>query len=279
MTEATRQMKLSISNIAWSPANDSEVALLLNREDVHAIDIAPGKYFTDFPNVNLEEVSRVKTWWNARGIEIVGMQSLLFGVSGLNVFGDMQTRRRLRQHMKGVFRISSELGALRLTFGSPKNRDRSGLSDDAALDIAAEAFLGMAEDARSYGVTLCLEPNPVLYGCNFLTNTREVAEFVRLLDHPALRLQLDIGAMCMNNESPSLIEEVIDLVGHIHISEPHLRVLSSRSSFHQAVFSVLEYLGWGDFVTIEMLSSESATELSDVSNALLAAKAYLAQEV
>ena len=33
------------------------------------------------------------------------------------------------EHLRAVCRIGAGLGATRLVFGSPKNRDRSGLSD------------------------------------------------------------------------------------------------------------------------------------------------------
>ena len=38
-------MRLAISNIAWDVSEDENIARLLNRSGVDAIDVAPAKYF------------------------------------------------------------------------------------------------------------------------------------------------------------------------------------------------------------------------------------------
>ena len=81
-------MRISVSNIAWSPKNDDSVAVLLANYGIDAIDVAPGKYFRDFVTTSSEEIAEVRRWWEDRGVEIVGMRALLFGTQGLNLFGE-----------------------------------------------------------------------------------------------------------------------------------------------------------------------------------------------
>jgi hypothetical protein len=52
------------------------------------------------------------------------MQALLFGTTGLNVFGDNKSQEAMLEHLRAVCRIGAGLGATKLVFGSPKNRDR-----------------------------------------------------------------------------------------------------------------------------------------------------------
>ena len=80
-------MRLAISNIAWDVAEDEVIAQLLGRYGIDAVDVAPGKYFPDPANASDDEIKRVRAWWAERGMEITGMQALLFGTSGLNMFG------------------------------------------------------------------------------------------------------------------------------------------------------------------------------------------------
>ena len=80
-------MRLSISNIAWDPAEDTEIAKLLKNYHINAIDIAPSKYFSNFFTTGKSEIVAIKNYWLDHGIELVGMQSLLFGTQGLNIFG------------------------------------------------------------------------------------------------------------------------------------------------------------------------------------------------
>ena len=59
-------MRLAISNIAWDTSEDEEIAEMLKRYGVDAIDIAPGKYFPEPDKATDEEIVRVKHWWAAR---------------------------------------------------------------------------------------------------------------------------------------------------------------------------------------------------------------------
>ena len=113
-------MRISISNIAWEKDEEPEISELLGRLGVSAVDVAPGKYFPDVSAASISDIRKVRSWWNDRGISIYGMQSLLFGTRGLNVFGDRGSQERLLTHLGHVCRIAEGLGAGRLVFGSPK---------------------------------------------------------------------------------------------------------------------------------------------------------------
>ena len=110
-------MRIAISNIAWDTSDDDAIAQLLQTFGINAIDVAPGKYFPDPLNASDDDILRVRDWWSARGIEITGMQALLFGTSGLNVFGSPESRKAMLHHLKAVCRIGTGLGATRLVFG------------------------------------------------------------------------------------------------------------------------------------------------------------------
>ena len=79
-------MRISISNLAWDVSEDVDVLSLLKEFQVDAIDIAPGKYFPEPAKATTADILTVKTWWKEQGVDIIGMQSLLFGTTGLNVF-------------------------------------------------------------------------------------------------------------------------------------------------------------------------------------------------
>ena len=184
-------MQVSISNIAWEKDEEPEIAELLQRLGVTAVDVAPSKYFQNMSSASDSDISNVRHWWNERGISVYGMQSLLYGTKGLNVFGDSDSQERLLAHLGHVCRIAEGLGAKRLVFGSPKNRDRTGLTDSEAEDIALQFFGRLGDIARSHGVVVTLEPNPVCYGTNWITTTKEACSFVKALGNPGIAMQLD----------------------------------------------------------------------------------------
>lgn len=269
-------MRLSISNIAWQPEEDQRIATLLEQHQIDAIDIAPGKYFSSPELATKTEIMAVKQWWHERGISIIGMQSLLFGTTGLNVFGDKASRLGLLARLQAIFRIAGILGATRLVFGSPRNRDRHSLSDQEATDSAIQFFQQAANYAADEGVLLCLEPNPVCYGANFMTNSQETALVVKAVNHPALRMQLDTGAITINQEDVAqVLNSYAALIGHVHASEPQLVPLGDNGTDHGKMASALAQSLPKAIVTIEMLATETEPALQSISRALhVAIQAY-----
>lgn len=269
-------MKLVISNIAWDPVEDQSVADLLTRFDVDAIDIAPGKYFPEPAKATAADINQVKSWWAERGITITGMQALLFGTTGLNVFGSQDSQSALLTHLSHVCRIGGGLGATRLVFGSPKNRDRSGLDDEQTLATAVAFFRQLGDIAQANGVIVCLEPNPTCYGANFMTTSAETAAIVRAVAHPAIRMQLDTGALAINGEDPmQVLEDCAALIGHIHASEPDLLPLGDGKTDHVAMKAAIERHLPGYRVCIEMVATREEPHLDSIERALnIAVQAY-----
>ena len=258
-------MRVSISNIAWETTHDEEVCGILQRHGVDAIDIAPGKYFSDFAEASVEHIARVRSWWFDRGIEIIGMQSLLYGTQGLNLFSEPDVQQRMLDHLQQVCRIGDGLNARRLVFGSPRNRDRSGLSDEQAFEKAISFFRRLAEVAQRHGVTICLEPNPECYGSNFMTSSTETAAVVEAVAHPAIKMQFDTGALSINGESPSTIcSEFWSLIGHVHASEPQLVHVGTGATDHPASAAALQEFLPDAPVTIEMLTNSTDDPMAAV---------------
>ncbi|MDE3739663.1 D-psicose/D-tagatose/L-ribulose 3-epimerase [Metapseudomonas resinovorans] len=262
-------MKLSFSSIAWDIAEDDAVSDLLACHAVNAIDIVPGKYFPDPPNATLSNIAQVRRWWSARGIEIVGMQALMFGTRGLNLFGSDEMRAKMLRHLAAQCRIASELGTRHLVFGSPQNRDRGALDKHTASCLAADFFFSLGEIADHYGVHVCLEPTPALYSSNFMLNTAETAAVVRNVAHPAISLQLDTGSLTLNGENPfEVLEQNGHLIGHIHASEPGLLPLGDGDTDHQLAAAAIRCYLPGRVVSIEMKATSREPHLASMKRAL-----------
>lgn len=263
-------MRLSISNLAWEPEHDEDVARVLNEFAVDAIEVAPSKYFATTRDVEPERIDAVRRSWQARGIDIVAMQSLLFGTTGLNMFGTPGVQEEMLRHLARIAGIGNALGARRLVFGSPKNRDRTGIDTATAAARGSDFFRRLGDIAAGAGCIVCLEPNPASYGCNFMTGTAEAAELVHETDHPAIRLQLDIGALTANGEDAGdVLRNYHALIGHVHISEPGLKPLGTSTADHAALGSLLRRFLPADMsVSIEMLSPKTDDPVDTVRSAV-----------
>ncbi|MGF1903765.1 sugar phosphate isomerase/epimerase family protein [Aliivibrio salmonicida] len=260
---------ISISNIAWDVAKDEDVAKVLNDYAIPYIDIAPPKYFDIPSQAEEKKILEVKHYWNSKGVEPIGMQALLFGTTGLNVFGTNETQDLLLQHLTHICRIGSTLGAKKLVFGSPKNRDRSHLDDNQTLKMSVDFFRRLGAIAESYGVIICLEPNPECYQANFMTNSIDTAVIVREVNHAHIRMQLDIGAMDINNEDPAkIIKSVAPIIHHIHISEPQLAPLNKDNPYHKKAAEAIQTYLPEMPMTIEMLTTNSYSSIKQIQNAI-----------
>lgn len=261
-------MRLGISNIAWPPHLDAEVSALLRDRGLGSVDLAPSKYFDLSAVPQLAEIKRVRRWWESRGLQIKGMQSLMYG-SSLNLFGSDSGREEMLNWLDNVCFIGKNLGAERLVFGSPKNRYRTSPSETESIAVASEFFLRLGDVAERHGVTMCLEPNPPDYGANFLVSSAETAAFVSALGHSAIQMQLDTGAMVLCGEDGlDLFGYGQNLVGHIHLSAPGLVPLN------QSNLATFAQLKWaldipGDYIpTIEMLTSTPEMALREIEQSI-----------
>jgi sugar phosphate isomerase/epimerase len=258
-------MKLSVSNIAWPTAFDAEVGDILIAAGVTSIDVAPGKYFPVPGCATATDIASVRDAWAARGLGIAGMQALLFGTQGLNVFGDTNSQKCMLDHLDSVYRIAAGLGAPYLVFGSPKNRDRTGIESARAFDLAVDFFAAVGKRAERHGVTVCLEPNPERYQCNFMTDSASTAAVVRAVDHSAIKMQFDTGAILENGEDPDAVLAVhADIVGHIHISEPGLLPVGEGAASHAPVAAAVNKYLPAKVRCIEMLAPKNGDVIASI---------------
>ena len=261
-------MRVSVSSLAWSPADDGAVAALLDRHGVDAVDVVPTKYWPDLGDADDASVVEVRRWWAARGVGIVGMQSLLFGTAGLNVFGAPAVRREMLAHLERVCRVAAGLGATRLVFGSPRNRDPGDLPADEARSIAVDFFGELGDVAARHGATIALEPNPARYGSRFMLDSRETAAVVRAVDHDAIGLQLDLGACRINGESDAVLDAVGDLVRHVHVSDPDLVPVRALDAPHPGFARRLNARWPGLVAAVEMLPPDGPRPLEALERAV-----------
>ncbi len=269
-------MRLSFSNLAWEREHDPAMRELLNEAGVDAIDLVPGRYLSDPVRATDVELDAIRREWNDAGIEIVGLQALLFGTQGLNVFGSRDSQEAMLTHFDGICRLGSRLGARHLVFGAPRNRDAAGWEPAAARRHAVEFFTRLGEIAARHAVVVCLEPNPARYHCNFMTTTAEAAGIVQAVGLPQIRLQFDTGTVCVNREDAAAeLAAHGSLVGHVHLSEPDLAPLGSLETDHENYGRAMRFALRDRVVAIEMLPAED--RLAGARRALAVAfNAYLA---
>jgi len=251
-------MKLAMSNIAWRPEEDAAVATLLTRDGFQAVEIAPTRVWKDPLQAPPAEIRAHRTFWADQGLPIVALQSLLFGHPELTLFDSTEARQAMRDYLAGMIHLGAALGASVLVFGSPKNRQRQGLSVEAAQAIAIDFFRDLGNVALSAGVRFCIEPNPSFYDCDFVTTSAEGQQLVQAVNSPGFCLHLDAAGMTLAGEAPQALRAAQDAIAHFHVSEKNLAPIGTGSVDHERFAEELRQAHYAHWVSVEMRPGEGS---------------------
>jgi len=238
-------MKLSVSNIAWNPKNNATSLDILRKNGISNIDVALTLLSKSIDDFNIYEV---KNFYKNQGFKIVGVQSLLYSLPNITLFESVESNKKLMDHLEKIFYISKNLGVQNLVFGSPKNRFIK-TDDHFKKSEYVKIFTDISECASLYDCVICFEPNPMEYGCNFMTNTYDAIEFIKSINHKNFKLNLDISTTIFNKEDFSkILNQNLDVIKHIHLSSPFIRGLSDldhvyysenlKKSYYDGVFTM-----------------------------------------
>lgn len=264
--------KLAISNIAWDYTEQTEVLAVLQKHEIQGIEISPTKCWQSPTTVSEEAVKDFRKIWNDHGINIVAVQSLLYGKPELQIFASDEAREKTLEHLRKIARIAALAGAKALVFGSPPNRKVPNEKKQNAMDIAVDFFSRLGQIGSEAGVCFCIEPNAPQYNCNFVISAKEGIELVKTVNHPGFRLHLDSACMYLNEDDlEESIELGIDWLAHFHISEPFLAPVQKSLIDHKLIAATLKRVGYNGWISIEM--RDGATQPNTI--ALETALAYI----
>lgn len=252
-------MIFAASNIAWPCEYRLQAYAALLKQGFEGLEIAPSLFFFDADdpfNPAKQQFDRARSEIADFSLSLVSMQSVLFGVGGAELFGGVDALLKFETGMCRAIRLAGQLGVPNIVFGSPKQRIvPKNMSEQRALDRAIEVFRRLGAVAQSEGTVIAIEANPAVYGTNFLTHGESALDFVRHTEHPAVRFNLDIGAMHINGDfcqTHTLIKAAGNLISHVHFSEALLAPAPHNSMQALQVIATLQEIGYDRAVSIEM---------------------------
>ncbi|MBS5316736.1 MAG: TIM barrel protein [Clostridiales bacterium] len=262
-------MKISISNIAWDKKDDERVYDILYENRIYGVDVAPARVFEHPFNItNLQGQEFIK------GIGIkelvpVGMQSLLYGTEGLQLFENEEKSTQTIEHLKKIMDYAKKIGITRVVFGSPKNRLINNMSKREIEYKSEVIFNELGDYAMSKDLYFCIEPNPTLYGADYITSTLEGVELVKKINNPGFRLHLDLGTILINNENmEEVVAEAAPITQHVHLSHPNLEQVIGNEKQHTIFRDLLKKYNYTGVVAIEMKNSMSIDNVERVKESI-----------
>ncbi len=267
-------MKLSISNIAWSADNDSEMYSFLKSVGYEGLEIAPTRIFPECP---YEKLSDAYTWSNMLkenfGLIVSSMQSIWYGHTE-KMFGSKQERQILIDYTKKAIDFAEVIGCRNLVFGNPKNRDTQDILTN--MPIAIEFFKEIGDYALEHNTIVALEPNPTIYNTHFMNYTEQAVEMAYKSSSGGIKVNVDLGTIICNNENVNYLSQIKSFINHVHISEPGLDVIKKRN-LHNQLLDVLSCIKYDGFISIEMGNKGDLNKVIETVNYIKSLKFSLYQ--
>jgi sugar phosphate isomerase/epimerase len=180
----------------------------------------------------------------------------LFGKTE-RLFHSEEERRRLLNYTKKAIDFASSINCTNLVFGSPKNRI---IESDSQMHLAISFFKELGEYACKKKTTVSIEANPAIYGTNFINNTKQALSLVKQVGSSGFMVNLDLGTIIQNNEKLEDIVDSLNLINHIHISEPQLVAIKERA-LHVKLAAELKKADYNKYVSIETKNTDSLEEI------------------
>jgi hypothetical protein len=218
-----KNTNLLVSELAWPKEYDFLMETFLRLNNIDDLEAVPSKRNYDLSSYK----------------SIYSMQSLLYN-NNINIFKQQEEFINI---INSILEKNSDVKVL--IFGSPKNRTYNN-------EECITMFKIIADLCSNKNVVFCIEHNSSKYDCNWMTTFKDVYEFVKTINHPNIKVNLDIGNLIMEDE---ILEESfdIDYIGHIQLSFPYLSYYDDKyNNFILQILKRIKSMNYQKKISLEM---------------------------
>ncbi len=251
--------KLCVSNICVNKISQIQFACILKLFGIKNIQIAPTKLITwnNLDNLDL-------SFYKEIGINVYSYQSITYTLDDLNIFNDKNNE--LLKHIKKVIDNAVKNNVKILVFGCPKNRKivNNEIDNDG---VFIDFFKIIGDYCHDKNIHICIENNSKKYGCNFINKINECYNLVAKINHPKIKMMVDLGNALMENDEWYYLNQYIDLIYNIDISQENMGDFSNVHESNYIFNFVLNHNKYNNILNLEMLINKD-NEIEMLTNSL-----------
>jgi len=171
--------------------------------------------------------------------------------SDMKVTGPEVDRHRAERYLRTAFERIEELGGEVVVFGSGgARRVTDGFPPEEAREQIVEFVTLAGQVAGTHGITIAIEPLNAKES-NIINSVAEGLEFVRLADHPFVKVLADLYHMDEEREPLDHIIEAGNELVHTHTADTGRCYPGSGSYPHREFFERLRSVGYNDRMSVE----------------------------
>jgi sugar phosphate isomerase/epimerase len=256
-------IRLGICNELFEGWELPRVCRLVKELGYDGLELAPFTLAPLITDLTTNQRREIRTTIADFGLETIGLHWLLAKTQGFYLTSpDANFRRRTAHYLVALAEATRDLGGTLMVLGSPKQRDiLPGVTYSQALDYAADVFQGVLPALSSLKVELCLEPLAP-NDTNFLTSIAQANELIHRLNHPQLKLHLDVKAQSADPDGtvPELVARYGREAGHFHAQDTNLRGPGMGSVDFAPIIRALIASGYDRWISVEVFDYAPGAE-------------------
>jgi len=256
-------MKFALCNEMFEGRPMTEVCSTAKRLGYDGIEMAPFTLAASAQDIGTEQRKEVRQIIADNGLETVGLHWLFAGPSGLHMTTtNNKTWGRTRDYLSCLLDLCSDLGGKVLVLGSPKQRSLvAGQTRQGAWKRAVELLSSVLDKAGELDLTICLEPLSTKE-TDFINTVAEGMQMVRRINHPNLKIHLDVKAMCSEETPvPDIIRSVKAAdIGHFHVNDSNLYGPGMGDVEYAPIAEAIKDVGWDKWLSVEVFKYDPDPE-------------------
>ena len=256
-------MKFALCNEMFEGRPMAEVASIARDLGYQGLEIAPFTLAASATEVSAAQRKETRQVIAEHGLECVGLHWLFAGPTGLHMTTpDDGVWAHTRDYLAALLDLCSDLGGKVLVLGSPNQRSiPENQTPQGAWQRAVDLLSSVLDKAGDLGLTICLEPlSPV--ETDFVNTVAEGMKMVRQINHPSLKIHLDVKAMCSESKPvPEIIRSVTaDEIGHFHVNDANLYGPGMGDVDYAPIAEAIDDVGWNNWLSVEVFKYDPDPE-------------------
>lgn len=164
-------------------------------------------------------------------------------------------------YLTALVDFCADVGGRYIVLGSPKQRNLlPGVTLLQATDYALAALKPAVRQAEDRGIVICLEPLAPSE-TDFINTASEAMALVDIAASPALRIILDVKAMCSESlPIPTIIQQSRQHLAYFHANDRNLKGPGFGDVDFLPIASALHQIDYSGFVSVEVFDYSEGPE-------------------
>jgi sugar phosphate isomerase/epimerase len=256
-------MRFAICNEIYQGWTLEDTFTHAHRTGYDAVEIAPftvAPYVTDIPS---SERQRIRDLAAKTGIALSGIHWVLVKAEGMHLtHRDAAVRQRTARYFVDLVHFCADLGGQFIVLGSPKQRSlQDGVTPEQGWEWARASLRDAVQCAEDRAITICFEPLAPAE-TNFVNTAEEAIRFARSFNSPAMKIILDVKAMCGESKPiPQIIRESWPDFAYFHANDRNLKGPGFGDVDFTPIAAALKEVAYDGTVSVEVFQFEEGADV------------------